>query len=423
MRFLKSVKSLYAAVGILFLTVGIGSYVDFQNEAMHARHLEINTGFERMVRLNQELTNMLLIAVLEQNALRAASYDTVNNNLSETIKTVANHTKTMNLHQEISSLGELHSKIHTIEENVIKLMGSDKFKEAKKILFGDEYVRTKKTYEIDTETAVSAVMGELSQVAQRFRRIRTGSLVLRISAFLLLLWVGIMFSRRTQADLKEQIRLRNEITVAYEGMEERVRERTADLEETTRQLALENEERLRSDARTRLILNSAGDGIFGLDKEERVTFFNTAAETLLGYKADEVIGKEIHSLILHSYGDGTAYPREQSPFYQACIRGQEKHVTDGVLWRKDGSSFPSEYAVTPISEDEEGTVGAVMVFRDITQRKSSEQELKQRMEDLERFNRLTMGREQRMIQLKGEINALLEEMGREKKYRVVDEEV
>jgi PAS domain S-box-containing protein len=171
----------------------------------------------------------------------------------------------------------------------------------------------------------------------------------------------------------------------------------------------------------RQLLRSAGEGMFGVDTQERITFFNAAAEKLLGYRADEVLGQEIHGLIHHSYADGTPYPRENCPTFLALVHGEKRHVADEALWRKDGSKFPSEYSVTPIYDDQAGVVGAVIVFRDITERKGSEEELSRRMEDLERFNRLTMGREHRMIQLKREINTLLEEMGREKKYRVVED--
>jgi PAS domain S-box-containing protein len=204
-------------------------------------------------------------------------------------------------------------------------------------------------------------------------------------------------------------------------MEQRVLDRTADLRETTARLALENEERLRSDARTRLILNSAGEGIFGFDAEEGVTFINGAAETLLGFTADEVIGKGIHALVHHSHADGTPYPQEDCPMYRACTRGESSRAVEEVLWRKDGSKFLSEYSVTPIFDDKKGSAGAVVVFRDITERKNIESELSRRMEDLERFNRLTMGREERMIQLKQEVNALLEEMGKGRKYKAADE--
>jgi PAS domain S-box-containing protein len=420
MRFLDSVRSLYIAVGILLLTLCIGVYVDGRNETMHARHLAISTGLEKMVRLNQQLTNMLLIAVLERNALRATTYDTVNTDMEETIKAVAHLTKMQNLPQEIAALSEGHDKIHAVEEDIIKLMNTGKWKEARSVLFGNEYVLAKKTYDVDNEIAVSTVMGELAATTQRFSRIRIAALGMRLGALLLLLLVGVMFSRRIRADLSEQVRLRNEISAAYEAMEVRVRERTADLEETSKRLALENEERLRSDARTRLILNSAGEGIFGVDTQERVTFFNMAAEKLLGYGADEVMGKEIHSLIHHSYADGAPYLRENCPMVHAVAHGEQRDVVDEVLWRKDGSWFLSEYSVMGTFDDNGAIDGAVVVIRDITARKSSEEELNRRMADLERFNRLTMGREEKMIQLKGEINTLLEEMGREKKYKAVE---
>lgn len=422
MRFLNSVKSLYTAVGILFLTVGLGTYVDIENEAMHARHLEINTGLERMVRLNQELTNMLAIAVLKQSALGGASYDTVKNDLDQTMKTVTDLTRQQNLVQEISGLSEVQAKLRVIEQDVIKLMSADDWTEATNMLFGDEYVLARKTYEVDTESAVGAVVGELAATAERFGRIRNGALALRIIALLLLLWVGVMFSRRTRADLSEQMRLRDEIKGAYEAMEQRVRERTADLEASTRRLAVENEERMRSDARTRLILNSAGEGIFGVDADERVTFLNDAAAAHLGYGVDELIGKEIHAIIHHSYADGTPYSLEDCPMHHACIHGRATQSAGDVLWRKDGSRFLSEYSVTPISDDQGVSAGAVIVFRDITEEKTSQDELQRRMVELEQFNRLTMGREERMIQLKREFNALLEETGREKKYKVLDEE-
>ena len=418
MRFLYSVKSLYIAVGILFLIFFLGAYIDFKNETIHAQHLEINTGLEKMGRLNQELTNMLLVAILEQNASRSVRYDMQNNDLEQTIKMVINLTNTKKSQPEISNLSQDRRKLNVIEDNVNKLISANKWDEAKNVMFGDDCVLAKKTYEVDNVMAVSAVTGELAETEKRFDRFRMVAMGTRIGALLLLVWVGVMFSRRTKADLSEQIRLRDEISIAYEGMEERVRERTADLEETTNRLATENEERLKSDARTRLILNSAGEGIFGVDTEERVTFLNDAATAQLGYTADELIGREIHGIIHHSFSDGSPYPKKDCPMFDACSQGKERHIFGEALWRKDGSQFLSEYSATPISDDKDGLAGAVIVFRDITERERNEKELKQRMEELERFNRLVTGREERMIQLKAEINALLEELGREQKYKV-----
>ena len=104
MGFLNSVKALYMAVAILLLTIVLGLYVDLKNEEMHARHLEVTTGLERMISLNQNLTNMLLIAALEQNTLRTASYATLLNELETSIQTVVALTENQNLSQEISAL-------------------------------------------------------------------------------------------------------------------------------------------------------------------------------------------------------------------------------------------------------------------------------------------------------------------------------
>ncbi len=420
MRFLNSVKSLYVAVGILLLTIGLGSYVDIRNEAMHAQHLEINTGLERMVRLNQELTNMLAIAVLKNSALGTASYDTVKNNLQQTMERVTELTQAQNLLQEIASLSDSQKQLREIEGQAIQFITDDKWDEAAGLLFGDDYMLARKTYEVDSEAAVSAVMGELAITAQRFAQVRNTALGLRIAALALLLWIGIMFSRKTRADLAEQMRLREEITAAYEGMEARVQERTADLEKITRNLAAENKERIKSDQRTRLILNSAGDGMFGVDADGKVTFINEAATRLIGYAADEVLGQNIHPLIHHSRADGSPLLSEDCPMHRAFTTRKSQKSEGEVLWRKDGSSFYGEYAVTLITDAQGQSSGAVVVFRDISEKRSNQAELQQRMDELERFNRLTMGREERMIQLKQEINGLLEAQGLPRRYKDLD---
>jgi hypothetical protein len=100
--------------------------------------------------------------------------------------------------------------------------------------------------------------------------------------------------------------------------------------------------------------------------------------------------------------------------------GTTHHVAGEVLWRKDGRPFPVEYTSTPISKDDR-VVGAVITFLDISQRQRVEEEMRQYVEDLERFNRLTIGREEKMIALKEEVNSLLEQIGQGRKYKIVDE--
>lgn len=147
------------------------------------------------------------------------------------------------------------------------------------------------------------------------------------------------------------------------------------------------EAELRSSLRlNEMILRSAGEGISGVDTDGRTTFINPAGLALLGYTEEEVIAKRQHALIHHSYADGTPFPREACSVYAAFTDGEVHSVTDEVFWRKDGTSFPVDYVSTPIFNESGGVEGAVLSFRDITARKSAEEELRRTNEDLRRSN-------------------------------------
>ncbi|QPJ62446.1 MAG: PAS domain S-box protein [Candidatus Nitronauta litoralis] len=134
-----------------------------------------------------------------------------------------------------------------------------------------------------------------------------------------------------------------------------------------------------------LILNSAGEGIYGLDAEGKTTFVNRAAEKMTGYTAEEMIGKCQHELCHHSHPDGTPFPVETCPIYAAFTEGKKYEVSDEVFWRKDGTPFPVEYVSTPILENMK-LLGAVVVFRDITERKRAEEEIQNLRQRLEMEN-------------------------------------
>jgi PAS domain S-box-containing protein len=124
-----------------------------------------------------------------------------------------------------------------------------------------------------------------------------------------------------------------------------------------------------------LILNSVGEGIFGLDLQGNTTFSNPAADKMLGYTKGELLGKPQHAIIHHSKADGSPYSREDCHIYAAFKDGKVHRETEEVFWRKDGTSFPIEYVSTPIRENNE-LVGAVVTFKDITERKKVEQALR-----------------------------------------------
>jgi diguanylate cyclase (GGDEF)-like protein/PAS domain S-box-containing protein len=120
-----------------------------------------------------------------------------------------------------------------------------------------------------------------------------------------------------------------------------------------------------------LLLDAAGEGIFGVDTTGQVTFINPAALRMLGFAEEEMLGQKVHALIHHSHNDGSNYPVEDCPMYASYTKATNSHVTDEVLWRKDGSSFPVEYFSMPIIRDGE-TMGVVVTFRDITERRQAE---------------------------------------------------
>lgn len=135
----------------------------------------------------------------------------------------------------------------------------------------------------------------------------------------------------------------------------------------------------------RLILESVGEGIYGLDSEGKTTFINPAAEKMTGFSAEEMIGNCQHELVHHSRKDGTPYPQKQCPIYAAFRKGEIFKTSEEVFWRKDGTSFPVEYISTPIWENLK-LLGAVVVFRDITEEKKAEEEILQLRQKLELEN-------------------------------------
>lgn len=99
----------------------------------------------------------------------------------------------------------------------------------------------------------------------------------------------------------------------------------------------------------RLLLESTGDGMYGLGNDGNCTFLNRAAARMLGLTENEALGQNLHQLAHHSYADGSAYSAEDCPIYRAFRTGQSCRVDNEVFWRKDGTSFPVEYSSSPNS--------------------------------------------------------------------------
>jgi len=127
------------------------------------------------------------------------------------------------------------------------------------------------------------------------------------------------------------------------------------------------------------ILNSAGEGIYGLDLQGRTTFVNPAAAKITGWKVEELIGKHEHEVFHRVPPSGSAAGNT------TFLTRNGEHAGDQIFYRKDGSNFPVEYVRTPILEKEK-LVGAVVIFKDITERKRTEDALARKAAELSRSN-------------------------------------
>ncbi|HYL13402.1 MAG TPA: response regulator [Terriglobales bacterium] len=125
-----------------------------------------------------------------------------------------------------------------------------------------------------------------------------------------------------------------------------------------------------------LLLDSTAEAIYAIDLNGACTLCNAACLRMLGYGHEsELLGKDMHTTIHHTRPDGRPYPVAECKIYQAFRVGKRGHVTDEVLWRADGTSFPAEYWSYPIRHDER-IVGSVVTFLDITERKKAEEQLR-----------------------------------------------
>lgn len=140
-------------------------------------------------------------------------------------------------------------------------------------------------------------------------------------------------------------------------------------QERTIRTALESAEE-----RSRLLLESAGVGIFGVDAAGKIVFINSAACQMLGYKAEELLGEPIHDKVHHSREDGSPYPIEECPMYRAYTFGSGGRIENEVLFRRNKEAFYVDYHATAIRKKNE-VVGAVISFQDVSERKKATDEL------------------------------------------------
>ncbi|MFF5024144.1 PAS domain-containing protein [Streptomyces collinus] len=119
----------------------------------------------------------------------------------------------------------------------------------------------------------------------------------------------------------------------------------------------------RSQRQTEMILRAASEGVVGTDTDGRIVLVNPAAAQILGYRAGELGGKELHTLVLHSRADGSPFPYDESPLADTLRSGRKHRVRGQVLWSKGDQKVSVDLTTAPVRDGDQ-LVGAVMTFTD-----------------------------------------------------------
>lgn len=168
----------------------------------------------------------------------------------------------------------------------------------------------------------------------------------------------------------------------------------------------------RSEEKYHMLVEHINQGLVQVDVDHRILYVNSAFCGIFGFSERELIGKIGYETIIHP--DDRDFIKEK-----IGSRGDisdEKYEARGIM--KSGQTIWLAVSASSVKEDKGTLRGSVSLITDITESKRMEQQLKARMDELERFHRLTVGRELTMIELKKEVNELLKELGREEKYKI-----
>lgn len=189
--------------------------------------------------------------------------------------------------------------------------------------------------------------------------------------------------QEAQRENTKRRKFENELKKLNAQLEGHVIQRTEQLNTALLHLKDEVKERIEAEKEisklfhtNKLIMDSMGEGIYGVDRDGTIILLNKAAERMLGLKFSEVKGKIMHLISHYKREDGSEYLASQCPVYASFKDGKKKHVTDEVFIRHDGTAFPVEYITNPILEGRK-VVGAVVSFNDITKQREAEQQIRQ----------------------------------------------
>ena len=216
---------------------------------------------------------------------------------------------------------------------------------------------------------------DMSEIRAPFIR---ASITVTLTAFVAIT-LGALFFFKISGSIISQIQHQNNSLREYA---DQIESANLDLIESNREIKREislrrqtTEALQKSEEHTRMLLNSTSEGIYGLDTNGNCTFINAAALSLLGYDNDsDVLNKNMHNLIHHTSPDGSNIPECDCTIFRAFKSGDKFHNDEDIFWRADGTNFAVEYWSYPIKNNDV-TIGAVITFFDITEKKKAQQKL------------------------------------------------
>ena len=198
---MKSLLGIPVAVGILVVVMALGIWLNWRNDRIFGQQLIIEATVPEMIRLKQEMNNMLRLSVLERNPLRHTGYHGLAGKLADASNTLTEQTRETPLFSEIQSLQTDQVRFEQMEARALALMSRGQWDEARRLVFGDEYRLREKIYAINAETAVLAMKEMHAATRQQLLHLHGLILALTFSALTLLLWAGRQFSQRLRGEI------------------------------------------------------------------------------------------------------------------------------------------------------------------------------------------------------------------------------
>ena len=269
------------------------------------------------------------------------------------------------------------------EEKSFEAAEHKDFTRAMGYVYGEEYLKAKAAIMDPIDEFRRRLDKRLAGQALSAERAAQRSVYLAIFAAVLnALAIGcalIFYRTRMVAPLVALGRSLSDLLAGKPGIEIGFQEDRSEIGEIARSLQSYKglqEERNRVTQQMQLLLEFAGQGIYGIDLQGNCTFINRATCELIGYRAEEVLGRKTHDLMHHHKPDGSVYPIDECPVYRACKKGEGCCTNAEVIWRRDGAPVPVEYSSFPILEGGKVT-GAVVTVVDITERKRAEEKLRE----------------------------------------------